>query len=125
MFSIKIIIKKTECLYQPPKFLSEVSLPSNVTINGEPLEHCKTFKYLWSTVADNAKLDNEISLQIGNASAVYRKLRERLWNNRHVSIKVKCQVYRATVLAALLYGAETWTVHVYSVQTDRLQLYVM
>ena len=33
------------------------------------------------------------------------------------------QVYRATVLAALLYGAETWTV--YSVQTDRLQVYVM
>ena len=123
MFSLKINIKKTECLYQPPKFLSDVSLPSNVYINGEPLEQCKTFKYLGSTVADNAKLDNEISLRIGNASAVYGNLRERLWNNRHVSIKVKCQVYRATVLAALLYGAETWTV--YSVQTDRLQAYVM
>jgi hypothetical protein len=86
MFSLKINIKKTECLYQPLKFLSEVSLPSNVNINREPLEQCKTFKYLGSTVADNVKLDNAISLRIGNASAVYGNLRQRLWNNRHVSI---------------------------------------
>ena len=122
-FSLQINIKKTECLYQPPKFLSDVSLPSTVSINGEALKQCKTFKYLGSTAADNAKLDKELSLRIGNASAVYGNLRSRLWTNRHVPIQVKCQVYRATVLAALLYGAEAWTV--YSVQADRLQAYVM
>jgi hypothetical protein len=122
-FSLKINIKKTECLYQPPKFLQAVSQPSSTTINGEPLQQCRTFKYLGSTIADNAKLDSEISLRLGNASAVYGGLRTRLWSNHHVSVKVKCQVYRATVLAALLYGAEAWTV--YSVQTDKLQAYVM
>ena len=116
-------LTRLECLHQPPKFLSEVSLPSNVNVNREPLDQCKTFKYLRSTEADNAKLDNEILLRIGNASAVYGNLCKRLWNSRHVSINVKCQVYRATALAALLYGAETWTV--YSVQTDRLHVYVM
>ena len=87
MFSLKINIKKTDCLYQHPKFLSEVSLPRNVNTNGKPLEQCKTFKYLGSTVTDSAKLDNEISLRIENASAVYGNSLERLWNNPHVSIR--------------------------------------
>ena len=60
---------------------------------------------------------------MGKASAVFGDLRERLWNNRHVSIRVKCKVYRATVLATLLYDAETWTV--YGVQVKKLHAYMM
>ena len=89
-FSIHISIKKTNCLYQSPKFLGDVSLPAKVSINGKPIEQCKTFKYLGSTVADNSKLDKEISLRIRNASAVCEKLGRRLWTNHHVSIRVKC-----------------------------------
>ena len=77
-FSLQINIKQTECLYQPSKFLSDVSLPTTVSINKEPLVQCKTFKYLVSTVADNARFDRKLSLRIGHASAVYRKLRSRL-----------------------------------------------
>ena len=55
---------------------------------------------------------------MGSASIVCGNLRTRLWNNRHVSIKFKCQVYLVNVLAALLYGAETWTI--YNVETERL-----
>ena len=117
-FNLQINIKKTECLYQPLKFLSEVSLPINVSINKKLLVQCKGFNYLDSTVADNAGLDRELSLRIGHASAVYANLRRRLWNNRHVLTRVKCQVYRV-----LSYGAEAWTI--YSVQTDRLQAYVI
>ena len=60
---------------------------------------------------------------MGRASAVFANLRERLWNNLHVSIRVKCKVYRATVLATLLHGAETWTV--YRVQVKKLHVYMM
>ncbi|XP_068739250.1 uncharacterized protein [Montipora capricornis] len=60
---------------------------------------------------------------MGRASAVFGKVRERLRNNRHVSIRVKCKVYRATVLATLLYGVETWTV--YRVQVKKLHAYMM
>ena len=63
-FSLYINIKKTERLYQLPKFLSDVSLPARVFINGEPLEQRKTVKYLGSTVIDNSKLDKEICLSI-------------------------------------------------------------
>lgn len=99
------------------------SLPEEISIGTEPLVKCKTFKYLGSTVSENARLEDELSLRMGRASAVFGNLRERLWNNRHVSIRVKCKVYRATVLATLLYGAETWTV--YRVQVKDLHAYMM
>ena len=79
-FDLHINIKKTECLYQPPppKFLGDVFLPTTVSTNGEPLKQCKTFNYLERTVADHSKLDKDISLRIGNASAVYGNLRWKL-----------------------------------------------
>ena len=42
---------------------------------------------------------------MGNASAAFGKLQNRLWKNRHVSMRVKCKVYEAFVLSYLLYGA--------------------
>ena len=122
-FSLQINIKKTECLYQPPKFQLSTSLSEVISIGTEPLVKCKTFKYLGSTVSENARLEDELSLRMGRASAVFGNVRERLWNNRHVSIRVKCKVYKATVLATLLYGAETWTV--YRVQVKKLHAYMM
>ena len=41
----------------------------------------------------------------------FGRLRERLWNNHNVSIRVKGKIYRAIILSTLLYGAETWTVY--------------
>jgi len=37
----------------------------------------------------------------------YGEFQQRLWTNRHVSIRVKFNVYRVVVLSSLLYGAET------------------
>ena len=122
-FSLQINIKNTECLYQPPKFQLSTSLSEEISIGTEPPVKCKTFKYLGSTVSENARLEDELSLRMGRASAVFGNVRERLWNNRHVSIRVKCKVYRATVLATLLYVAETWTV--YRVQVKKLHAYMM
>ena len=100
-FSLEMInIKMTECLCQPSKFQLSTSLPEEISIRTEPLVKCKSFKYLGSTVSDNARLEDELSLRMGRASAVFGNLRERLWYNLHVSIRVKCKVY----------GAETWIV---------------
>jgi len=60
---------------------------------------------------------------MGKASAAYGKLRERLWDNHHVFIQVKYQVYKTTVLPTSLYGAETWTV--YRAQVKKLNSYMM
>ena len=54
--------------------------------------------------------------RMGCASNSFSKLHIGLWDNRHVSLKVKCRVYRAVVLSTLLYGAETWPVYRYLVR---------
>ena len=77
-FSLQINIKKTEYLYQPPKFQSSTSLPEEISIGTEPLVKCKTFKYLGSTVSENARQEDELSLRMERASAVFGNLRERL-----------------------------------------------
>ena len=41
----------------------------------------------------------------------FGRLRERLWNNNTVSIRVKGKIYRAIILSTLLNGAETWAVY--------------
>ena len=54
--------------------------------------------------------------RMGNASISLSKLQTHLWENRQVSLKVKCRVYRAVVLSTLLYGTETWPVYRYQVR---------
>ena len=122
-FSLTINIKKTECLYQPSKLVVPPPMPSDIKINNENLVQCKNFVYLGSTISESAKLDQELMYRMGKASAAFGRLRERLWNNHHVSIKVKCKVYSAVVLSALLYGAETWTI--YQFQVKKLHAFMM
>ena len=43
--------------------------------------------------------------------------------NKHVSIKVKCKVYRAIVLSTLLYGAESWAI--YRAQLKKVHAYMI
>jgi len=79
--------------------------------------------YLGSTVSCTAKIDKELRSRLGKASAAYGKLQQRLWNNRHVFIRVKCKVYRAVGLSSLLYGAETGTI--YRTQVKKLSAFMM
>ena len=47
-----------------------------------------------------------IQRRMAKASATFGRLRQRLWNNQHVSIRVKGKIYRAIVLSTLLYGTD-------------------
>ena len=53
----------------------------------------------------------------------FGRLRQRLWNNHHVSMRVKGKIYRAIVLSTLLYGAEAWTM--YRRQVKKLHAFMM
>jgi len=56
-------------------------------------------------------------------SASFGRLRQRLWNNHHVSMLVKGKIYRAVVLSTLLYVAEAWTM--YRRQVKKLYAFMM
>ncbi len=41
-------------------------------------------------------------------------MKKSIWNQSTISLKTKVQIYRATVLSTVLYGAESWTDKEYS-----------
>ncbi|KAL8575838.1 hypothetical protein ACOMHN_014843 [Nucella lapillus] len=63
------------------------------------------------TLSRNANIDAETNNRISKTSSALRRLREKVWERRGISLKTKLKVYRAVVLTALLYGCETWTVY--------------
>ena len=106
-FGLIISIKKTEVLYQPAP--GETYEPPVVSIEGKQLNAVKTFKYLGSTISNDASLDAEITSRIAKATAAFGRLTKRLWTNRNIRLDTKIAVYRAAVITSLLFGCETWT----------------
>ena len=60
---------------------------------------------------------------MAKASASFGRLRQRIWNSHHVSMRVQGKIYRAIVLFTLLYGAEAWTT--YRRQVKKLHAFMM
>ena len=119
-FGLKITIKKTEVMYQP---YSTRTREDNIMVDGNKLNSVLEFTYIGSTISCNGYVDDEIQRRMAKASASFDRLRQRLWNNHHVSMRVKGKIYRAIVLSALLYGAEAWTV--YRRQVKKLHAFMM
>ena len=103
-FGLKINIKKTVVMFQPN---SAMTMEEDETT----LNHVKEFTYLGSIIASDGHIEAELQKRMSKASMSFRRLRERLWNNHNVSMRVKEKNYRAIILSTLLYGAETWTVY--------------
>ena len=105
-FGLKINIKKTEVLYQPN---STRTREEDIMVDGNKLNSVLDFTYLGSTILNNGCIYDNIQRRMAKASASFYRLRQRLWNNNHVSTRVKGKIYRAIVLSTLLYWAETRT----------------
>ena len=86
-------------------------VPAVFTIEGKQLKAVETFKYLGSTVSNDASLDAEITSRIAKATAAFGRLTKRLWTNRNIRLDTKIAVYRAVVITSLLFGCETWTLN--------------
>ena len=82
-FGLKINIKKTEVLYQPN---STSTREEGIMVDGNNLG---------STISSDGCIDDEIQRRMAKASAPFGRLRQRLWNNRHVSMRVKDKIHRA------------------------------
>ena len=119
-FGLKINIKKTEVLYQPN---STRTREEDIMVDGNKLNSVPEFTYLGSTISSDGRIEAEIQRRMAKASASFGRLCQRLWNNHHVSTRVKGKIYRAIVLSTLLYGAEAWTV--YRRQVKKLHAFMM
>ncbi len=79
-----------------------------IALGGLPLEEVDSFRYLGSSFS--AK--DEIGGRIGLARSAFTRLKATLWTRRGISLKTKGRIFEALVRTVLLYGCETWTVHV-------------
>ena len=117
---LNINTKKTEVLYQPNSTRTREEI---IMVDENKLKSVTEFTYLGSTISNNECTDGDIQSRTAKAIASFGRLRQRLWNNHHVSMWVKSKIYRAIVLSTLLYGADTWTV--YRRQVKRLHAFKM
>ena len=102
-FGLKINTKKTEVLNQPN---STRTREEDIMVDGNKLNPVLEFTYLGSIISSDGCIDDEIQMRMAKASASFGRLRQRLWNNHHVSMLVKGKIYRAIVLSTLPYGAD-------------------
>ena len=119
-FGLQINIKKTEVLFQPG---SNHRDEKEILVDGTALNQVESFTYLGSTISKDGRIDAELVKRMSKASSVFGRLSTRLWNNHHVSTRVKGKIYRATVISTLLYGAESWTL--YTSQVHKLHAFMM
>ena len=61
------------------------------------------------SVKNLCKSTKEINRRIGLGAARFQQLQRSAWSQNGISLRTKASIYRSTVLATLLYGAETWT----------------
>ena len=80
-----------------------------LTIAGKQLNAVENFKYLGSTISNDASIDAEITTSIAKASVAFGRLIKRLWANRGILLDTKVATYKVAVITSLIYGCETWT----------------
>ena len=79
----------------------------DIRIHNDNLVLYKNIVYFKSTISESAKLDNKMMYRLSTARAARGRLQEKLWNNHHVSVKVKNKLFKAVVLFVLLYESNT------------------
>ena len=77
VFGLKINLKKTEVMYQPPP-LGSHDIGQDLPKEGQVLTQVNKYKYLDSTVASNNRLDAKLDTQTTNASKAFDGQRKRV-----------------------------------------------
>ena len=85
-FCLNINLKKTEVMFQPN---STTTMEEDINVDETTLNLVKEFTYLSSIIARYGNIEAELQKRMSKASMSFGRLRERLWNNHNVSIRVK------------------------------------
>jgi len=63
--------------------------PPIFTVADENLSVVPSFKYLGSNISEDDSIDNEVQNRIKQASAAFRKIRQRVFRNKNLHINTK------------------------------------
>ena len=61
-------------------------------IDQSKLNYVLEFTYLRSIISTNGCIDDEIQRRMAKACPYFGRLRRKLWNNHHVSMRVKGKI---------------------------------
>ena len=84
---------------------------NSLTIDGQVVESVDSFVYLGSQVDISCRCSPEIRRRIGIARQTFKDLERGIWRSK-LSLATKLRIYNVSVVAGLLYAAETWTLAV-------------
>ncbi|BHF70929.1 hypothetical protein SprV_0401398200 [Sparganum proliferum] len=110
-FGLVINTQKTVVMHQPPPNAAAPPNAPQISVNGTELQVVENFPYLSNTLSRNTKIDDEVASRISKASQAFGRLQSTVWNRHGFQLNTKLKMYKAVILATLLYGAETWTVY--------------
>ena len=77
-------------MFQPN---STMTTEEDINVDETTLNHVKEFTYLGSIITSDCHIEAELQKRMSTASMSFGRLRERLWNNHNVSIRVKGKIY--------------------------------
>ena len=86
------------------KTISDSAVP--IQINNENVENVSDFVFLGSNVPGTT---NDIKRRLGLASSSFGRLRDQIWRNKDISLKLKLRLYNALIVPIAIYASETWT----------------
>ena len=85
----------------------EESYP-DVILFGAPLKRVSCFCYLGHLMNSKGTLANEIQARMANMRTMFLRLKESVFCNKHLSVRVKLEAFNAAVVGAGLYASEIW-----------------
>jgi hypothetical protein len=83
--------------------------PSPIQLRGVTLESVRSFRYLGCFITSDLSWDTEISQRISRATYNWNKDRHTVFTNSKLPLRTRVRHFKVTVVVALLYGAEWWT----------------
>ena len=89
---------------------NESSFVDGIPVCDQSVEMVKEFPYLGSVITSDSEIDANVKTRIAKAANVYGCLKRAIFTSQGLSLDVKHAVYKAVVLATLLYGSECWAV---------------
>lgn len=79
-----------------------------IQIGTHNIEDVAEFCYLGSVMAKGGGTKQDIASRIAKARSAYGQL-HNTWKSKQIALSTKIKIFKACVLATLLYGSETWS----------------
>ena len=101
---------KTEAMYIPPPGRTATATDtSDIIINEfKYFSYTYKFKYLGTIFTPSLKDDLDICCRITQANGTFVATMKRVLCNKDIPVKLRVQLYNATVINILLWGCESW-----------------